>query len=236
MFTFEPSAASIQAKTVQRNDRKHRRYERRLEAEKQELSLGLMTASQAVQLRKNVDLPNELKAMVIRYLPLHDICNLRIVSKSWSVAGAKQMFHNGFYIRPHRDDLGRLGRVVNDPSFAKSIESVIIHIGDMGWEFWAYIQDKWHLGPGEFDIIELDSFGFSDPKAHCNEVLLRPLLSKLPNLVAITATTFQCPYTAEMEEYGHFRWLTGDHKGFSQVISKIRYPSILLAVCLYHGF
>ncbi|KAK6582219.1 hypothetical protein PZA11_004627 [Diplocarpon coronariae] len=149
-----------------------------------------------------LQLPNELKLLVVDNLPVRDIPQLRLISAAWAAAGAKAMFRDGLEIRPYLDDMARLKGLSKHEEIAKGVKYLLIYAGDMqqvhleaavtreeeylkritGGQLAAKI---WKYIDALYDPVRFNSY--------CNPAALAECLPLLPNLEVLRITSIDCP-------------------------------------------
>lgn len=144
-------------------------------------------------------LPLELKTLVAEYLGLHDVRNLRSVSKAWATAGNPELFKGGlFTMRPYLNDMERLKEIGTRPWLAKYVKHIKIYVGDVDPRYLkkAFDSEAHHYGPKitkkMWSSVKRQMELFS--KMYCN---LRSLLEIFPlftNVASLTVTSRQNPF------------------------------------------
>jgi len=161
-------------------------------------------------------LPLELKIYFTQFLQVNELVNLRSTSRLWSIICTEEVFRNGITIRPHYNDMERLLKISECSWLAKSVEKVVILVGDMdtaemmrafllnqaGQESELGSQHRSEI----LDIVHnIDKAPFKI--RHCDEDALVKAFGRFPNLKSLSASSCMFPFK-ELDVRFKFLWET----------------------------
>lgn len=149
-----------------------------------------------------LNLPNELKLLVIGFVPVKDIPSLRLMSAAWAAAGAPALFRDGFIMRPYLDSMAQLKAFSQHQEIARGVRSILIYAGDFDRSQLeaAIVREEDQLNFASFGQPGLKIWKYVDAvfdesrfDDYCNPATLARCLPLLPNLEAIEITSWECP-------------------------------------------
>jgi len=148
-------------------------------------------------------LPVELKLHFVQFLEVNDLVNLRGTSRAWSVICTKEVFRDGLTIRPHYNDMERLLRISECSWLAKSVEKVVILVGDMETSELeqAFLLNQFghdtELGSQyRSEVVEIMGKIDNPPFRikHCDEDTMIQAFGRFPNLKSLSASSCTFPF------------------------------------------
>jgi hypothetical protein len=182
-------------------------------------------------------LPSELRQEILQYLQIRDIKSIRLASTSWAELAQPYLIPPTFLSLPHRDDFSRLLLLSQHPSFARSIETLELDMGELN-EYHArhntffvqYMRDpeeRDHESHGAWaEYAELKRQKESLADKYCNLDLLEEAFKNLPKLRAIGINLMRCPFQHSLLQ---LIWQIPTTRLLSRVSTTQRFSNIIYA-------
>ncbi|KAE9367620.1 hypothetical protein N431DRAFT_514058 [Stipitochalara longipes BDJ] len=191
------------------------------------------------------NLPPELQLMALKNLPLQEVKNFRVTSRSWATAGMEHLFRGQFSVRPKEgilpridflDDLSKLESLCQHPYFSHDIKSISFLKSDMSRKMFSLflLHKKRRTTHHQWDSI---LHGIRSPtQTYCERSILEKLFTALPNLSCIDIMSVE-NYLNKLEDnafilHGDFDEYMASRKELRTLLfafARRRYTAILLA-------
>jgi len=190
------------------------------------------------------NLPAELRIRILEELPTADIKNARLSCSALAVAGAPELFRDGFIIRPDRDDKTRLRNVSMQPDLASGIKHLKIAVGDVDLQL---LENAINIEMGSLEDKDQREFVqktvaiIKYMQKHIHGYLdtddLSLAFSALPNLKALTVSSVEYPFSSPWPSHEPlWQRVMTRNANFDQmshqnpVIARAKWSNILMAV------
>jgi len=150
-------------------------------------------------------LPNELRQVILWYLPVQDLKSIRRTSRSWAILGQEYLLAPVFRTLPHRPDTLHLKGISSHPAFNHRIHSIHFNHGEVNeysgrhnayfLQYMMVPEERLTQQYATWEAYErFKQLTATYLPTSCDEATLTEIFASLPNLTSLKINLMLCPF------------------------------------------